>query len=475
MKTTVRLPQHILNAWLILLFLAMSAAELSAQRTSQSLSGPQVVSDSKAKVDEVVADTTFAIPLTEVDALENFKNFRYPFLQDDGTVIFIGNDLFKSNRAERHNGIFRSHPDGTLETLVLQEHPSPDDGLPVGPIMGLRTDFDSIIFHRGLDHGSGLYGFFGRDPLETIANCSTLVPGSEEEKFKWFWYADVYKRWVVFNATVREHGAVWQHGLYLYHQPSRQLWSLIDSSQVVPALGTPVGMMAYQPSMDASWLVFSANQLASPNGKSLPGRGILGWPMKRCLATGQPPALTELQVLAPFGFTIPQSGGRKLTSAPNPHTADGIIAVIGGHDPSGSIHNEQPAYQALLVRTRDGEWLNPIDTDTLIPGHPDGTSFTGFNKWVAVQSEKVTFIANGPQGYQAIYIYDVREKTLYFIIDTQRQIAGQPPLKFEHSSRPLVNQRLALMARFSNGFSGEYLATLPGLRVLEMKRKTEQK
>lgn len=424
--------------------------------------------DGVTTVDEIVADTETEMPLRKVAAPIPFENFRYPFVDDAENVLFIGNDRY-SFRAKNPGGIFRSQAaDGRLDPMVLESDPAPDDGKPMGLILGLQTDRESFVFHRGPDRGTGIYARFGNEPLTTIAGLATMAPGASS-LFDWFWYADVHDHRVVFHGTPQsklDHPG----GLYLYNHRTRGLRRLVDGSVPVPSAdNSRFADFSYQPRIDASWLVFSANRLAADGTTILPGRGILGWPLDDTDEPEDPFAIERLQILAPFGMEIPFSGGLQLTAAPNPCGHDGIIAVVGGSDAEDPL-NERPSWQSILVRTADGVWHAPVDTNTLIPGREDGAVFTGFNKWIAVQDGRVVFRAYGP-GYEAVYLYDVVKRRLYFVADSDWLVDDKTIARFEIGRYPMVGSRLALMIAFRDGTSGVYLSTLHGLAEHEAHRK----
>lgn len=415
----------------------------------------------EAVIDEVVADTETLVPLRKVAAPIPFENFRYPFVDDEENVLFIGNDRYTYG-ARMGSGIFRSQAsDGRLDALVMEDDPAPDDGMPMGLILGLQTDRRSFVFHRGPDRGSGIYARFGSGPLVTIAGRNTPVPGTSG-RFKWFWYADIWEDLVVFNGTPESTGQP-VNGLYLRKRDEENPRCLLDSSQAVAvAGGGELCQLSYQPRIDGSWLVFSANRSAGDPGGVMPGRGILGWPVSE---GGDPETMfarDRLQVLAPFGMPIPESDGLPLTSAPNPMVDQGLVAVVAGSDATNPME-ESPAWQAICIRTPDGKWHNPVDVNTLIPGRNDGCRFTGFNKWLAIHDGKVVFLGHGPDGYTAVYIYDTLKQHLYFVADTTWKVDGKMIVGFEIGRHPMVGQRLALTIRFSDRTSGQYLATLKGL------------
>lgn len=425
------------------------------------------------EVDTVVVDTTWGVQLTPAAALIPFKNFRYPYFDEQENVTFIGNDPYRYGSAKKGNGIYRSYAaDGRIEPLVIQDDPAPDDGKPIGAIMGLRTDFRSFVFHRGYDQGTGIYGCFDGGPLVTVASRSTQVPG-ESRNFDWVWYADVCKDLVVFNGTPRSEPE-WINGLYLYQHSKRQVTRLLDSTQPVAAAGgMRMADFSYQPRIDDSWLVFSAIRAEDGDAKTPPPKGVFGWSITAGGNADDMFALDRLQVLAPFGMEIPESGVLPMTSASNPMTSGGMMAVtVGSHTPGET--SELPKWQAICIRTADGVWHNPVDTNTINPVLNDGSFFTGFSKWLGMQDGKVIFHADGPNDYQAVYIYDQPTDALYFIADTRLKIDDKEIQSFEYGGHPLVGKRLALMIRFSDGSSGEYLATLPKLPT-QVKRKPAAK
>ncbi len=427
------------------------------------------LNNADTEVDTVVIDTTYGVQLTQAAAPIPFKNFRYPFLDESENVTFIGNDPYLYGQAKQGNGIYRSYADGRIESLVSQDDPSPDDGKPIGAIMGLRTDFKSFVFHRGYDAGTGIYGSFDGGPLVTVASRSTKAPGYSTN-FDWVWYADVCEDLVVFNGTPKAEPD-WINGLYLYRHSSGQTTRLLDTTQTVSVVGNSrLGNLSYQPRIDATWLVFSASRQGDGDGKIPPKKGIFGWPVTDGGNLDGMFALDRLQVLAPVGMEIPESGGLPLTSASNPMTSNGLMAVVAGSHALGE-DEELPKWQAICIRTTDGVWHNPVDTNTVNPILKDGSYFTGFSKWVGMQDGKVIFLADGPNNYQAVYIYDVASDSLYFIADTNVRIGDKKVVSFEHSGHPLVGKRLALMIRFSDASSGEYLATLPKLPTKAFRKK----
>jgi hypothetical protein len=410
------------------------------------------------EVDTVVIDTSYSVEITPAAAPIPFTNFRYPYVDEKENVLFIGNDPFRYTPATKGNGIYRSYAaDGKIESLVIQDDPAPDDGKPIGAILGLRTDFNSFVFHRG-GMGTGIYGSFHGEPLVTIANTSFTAPGLGTN-FKWFCYADVAGDLVVFKGNSGTESND-QEGLYLYQHSKRKVTRLLDSTQSVPAAGGEILTgFSQQPRLDNDWLVFSAEDLADGDVTKPKKIGIFGWQVK---PGGNPEkmfALDQLKVLAPLGMEIPESGGRPLTYGWNVTTDGGWMAVAAGSE-SGGSYGAVPQWQAICMRAPDGVWRNPVDTNTLNPILNDGSFFTGFNKWVGLDEGKVIFRAYGT-GYEALYIYDAVADLLYFVADTRLRIAGKSVSAFETSARPLVGKRLAMMIYFTDGTSGQYLATLP--------------
>jgi hypothetical protein len=435
---------------------------------------PAEFGDAKTVVNEVVADTNFLIPMRRAEAPIPFENFRYPYLDDAGNVLFIGNDVVTLHASGR-NGIFRSMAaTGELITLLRQEDPAPGDGQPFGTIMGLHTDGPSLVFHRGGDRGKGIYGIFDNKTVVTIADRGTPVPG-RSAVFDWFWYADVALGNVVFHGSYgpREQDVC---GLYWYRHSDRILRPLVDETQPIPQTGgLCFTMLAYQPRIHRAGILFSAGT-KDGNGQPLPSRGIFGWPIQMDSTGNFDPssvAIDRLQVLALCGMAIPESGGLPLTCAPNPVGSPEVVAVLGGSDATDPF-SETPAYQCILVRTRDGVWHNPVDTNTVIPNLPGEALFLGFNKWLAVDGGDVIFRAFGPDEYQAVYLYDSVKDILYFITDTHREIEGRRIASLEVSDHPISGSRMALMVRFEDKTSGVYLASLPGLPVRPARAKSSK-
>ena len=417
--------------------------------------------DAETVVDTTVIDTDYGVQIQPAGASIPFKNFRYPFVDDHENVLFIGNDPFRYTPAIKGNGIYRSYAaDGRIEALVIQDDPAPDDGRPMGAILGLRTDVRSYVFHRGGDSGTGIYGSFNGGPLVTIAGLKTVVPGIGVN-FSWFWYADVCGDLVVFNGSPQTQDG-WVNGLYLYDHSRKKLSCLLDTNRAIPAVGgIRLGEISPQPRLDKSWLLFAASSYTDAAGDQISKKGYFGWQVTE----GEDPekmfSLERLKVLAPMGMEIPESGGLPLTSGSNLMSDGGLIAVAAGSNTNGT-KGGIPNWQAICVRTTDGVWHNPVDTNTLNPILNDGSYFTGFNKWVGCDDGKVIFRAYG-KNYEALYVYDVASDALYFVADTRLMIHGKHVVSFETSGNPLVGNRLAMMLYFADGTAGEYLATLPKL------------
>jgi hypothetical protein len=418
--------------------------------------------DAETEVDEVVVDTSFAIPLEILSSDYPFKNFRYPFVDATGRVLFVGNDRFKYGPARHHNGIYESLADGTLQALATEETIVAEDGQPVGPILGLRTDFTSFIFHRGNSRAISLMGRIRGGPLRELVSRRTHPPRSATP-FAFFLYGDIEGNWMVFNGTTKENP--WTHGLYHLDVDTGELLCLLQNNEFLEPFGAVLGNFSWQPDLASRKLVFAAHRLDPTGEECLPGRGILGWSIDT--TAGRPEqqlALERLELFAPFGMEIPESGGLSLHWANDPVTDGKMIAAVGGHDASDHLR-QPPDYQALLLRTPDGQWHNPIDTHTYVPRQEELGLITSFNPWVALAEDKAIFIARGPEDYEAIYIYDPEDASLYFVLDTLTPIEDRLPIGFEISPHPLVGQRLAFMARFADGTSAILRASLPGLKV----------
>lgn len=418
----------------------------------------------ETEVDVLVVDTDYGVQITPASAPVPFKNFRYPFVDQEENILFISNDPYRYNPAKKANGIYRSYAsDGRLECLVIEDDLAPDDGSPIGKILGLRTDSKSFSFNRGGDLGKGIYASFNGGPIVTIASRKTLAPG-RNRFFNSFYYADIIGDRVVFNGSPQNDKA-WLTGIYLYDHKDKRTRELITNTEPVPvAGGANLWWLSEQPFINENWLLFSASRDVDCMGnKSEKGtKGLLGWKIEPEGSPNRMFAKERLQVLAPFGMEIPESGGLILTSASAPVAHQGIIAMVAGNNPP-ERYGSPPKYQSISYRTEDGRWHNPVDTNTLNPILNDGTYFTSFNKWVATQDKKVIFIAKGPSNYEAIYIYDTERDILFFVADTRLEIGSKSVEGFETSSKPLVGNRLAMMIYFDDGSAGVYQATLPKL------------
>ena len=374
----------------------------------------------ETEVDSLVVDTEYGVQISQASAPVPFKNFRYPFVDQDENILFISNDHFRYNPAKKANGIYKSFAsDGRLECLVVQDDPAPDDGAPMGKILGLRTDSKSFSFNRGSDFGKGIYASFNGGPLVTVAGRKTIAPG-RNHSFHSFHYADIWEDRVVFNGTPIL-DQEWVNGLFLYDHGTKDIRELVTNKEpVAVAGGSELWWLSEQPFLNGDWLLFSASRSADCIGnKSEKGtKGLLGWKIEPGVRPDLNFSKAKLRILAPFGMEIPESGGLALTSLSSPVENSGIIAVLAGNNPPEK-YGTPPTYQAVTFRTEDGVWRNPIDTNTLNPILNDGSYFTSFNKWLTTQDKRIIFIANGPNNYEAVYIYDIERDILFFVADTR--------------------------------------------------------
>jgi hypothetical protein len=138
-----------------------------------------------ARLDETIADTTTAAPATALQPLLTqvpFSSFRYPHVDAEENVTFIADDPAFGSR--RHHGIYRSFAaTGELQPLVrIGEATVPGTATPLRWLRGLQMEGSDFVFNAtDAERKRGLY-HWSNGNLRLIARTGTTkLPGVADE------------------------------------------------------------------------------------------------------------------------------------------------------------------------------------------------------------------------------------------------------------------------------------------------------
>jgi len=404
---------------------------IAAAMIGQSIGFAQdaVLVDNPAHPDELIADQRTLIPCRMP---VEFTSFRYPHVDAEANVTFIGDDPYY--RGGTRFGVYRSDgKSGEVVKLLNNEDLPGSSAVMFSDFLGLQMDGTHFVFRgRRADGGGGIYGDFG-DGLRVIADTSTqAVPvfGS----FRSFGYADVSGDLVVFTAT----DGAGTRGVFSYRVGTRILRRLVDSRTVLSD-GSSIAYFNGQPWVDEGAIVFRGlNDAGKPAiyKISRTARDGAGSESVEILFDDQTPMPSPLLI-------------DDITSAP---VEGGLVAFqASGVDAKGA------RYSGIFL-IRDGKVSVVADSRTLIP--EENVAFHSFNKWIALQNGMVIFCGQAAEGFEGIFAFDSSNSELHQLINNRASIGGRRIKSFEIAANPLVGSRIAFLAVFKDGRDSLYLASL---------------
>ena len=409
-----------------------------------------------AAIDTVVADTATTAPangLAPLTAPVPFKEFRYPLVDDAENVTFIADDPVYGPEKGQH-GIFRSFAaDGHLQTLVSQDGLIPGTDEKFTLLRGLQPDErgeDFVFNASGVNPvGCGLYRWSDGKVTTIARHGVTVLPGDDAPLSVVFWGA-LHAGRILYVAD----DAARRYLLALHDVKTGAARVLLRDGDPVPGHpGEAFHYIAHQDWLGADSVVFRAGtadeEAASLTHAKLAGRhGLYGWFKVRW---DDPAALdpARLVTLADTDTPLPGFGGERFTDFRSAPVRDGLVAFEGSGNRGKGMYF-----------SRDGGPVRPIvDNETKLPGLFRG-KFQGFGIWPAAVKNGVVFTAEA-DGFVGVFLYRADQDMLYVLADNRAPLEGKLITDFEIGSRPLVGDRFAVTARFDDGTSGVYLATVP--------------
>ena len=127
-------------------------------------------------------------------------NLRYPFLQEDGSVVFIANDHVKPRNEEGRAGIFKFAPNGEVTTITTAGEAFVNSSAKVKGVYALKVEGGRAVFLAMLENGGeGI-------ALWENSKVYLLVATGGVEGLSDFGNPDVSKDIVVFSAKSKNSG-----------------------------------------------------------------------------------------------------------------------------------------------------------------------------------------------------------------------------------------------------------------------------
>jgi len=364
-----------------------------------------------------------------------FDNFRYPFLQDDESVVFIANDRGRRGDIGRH-GLYRISQSGEVSTLAEPGDYFAGTRTRLTGLSGLRVDGGRAVFRCGLDDGGVGVGLWEDGTLFLLARVG------DADGLHNIGYPGFAGNTVTFYAEKpEEEGALFGVDLAAFPRMPRKL---VDTSTVMP--GRPeekFGSFGFQQEADDGVAVF--------RGFAVGARELLGRTGGREQALGgvyrQDIRGTEAPRMV-IDTTIPLPGGppdASFAELQNALPRDGTVVV-----PSWSRD-----HSGLYYIGRDGNPQLVADTNTRIPELFEG-SFTRFDKWAANCTPWVLFIAQAGS-YRGLFAMNMERNELFLLLDNRTELGGKLVTNLELSSRPKLGENMVMAIGFADGSSGVYL------------------
>ena len=412
---------------LLIVQIAWSADGATVWERAQILDAEQVAKSGNLEVPMPLV--RLAIPIT-------FDNFRYPFLQDDGSVVFIANDKAGSGCY----GIYRIATNGELRILAADNDEFSNSPFRVGGFSGLRVAGGRAVFRCGFgNYGEGGTGIgMWEDGVLTLLARTGDAAGFED-----LGYPGLSEQVVTFLA--KRPGDVDElHAVDLLSFP-RTPRKVADTLSPIPAHpGKFFGTFGFQQDADGESAVFrgfdvGARDLLQQTG----GRAsALGGVFRKNIRSEEPP-----QKIVDTATPLPGAPvGETFAELQNAIPRDGTVVV-----PSWSRE-----HSGIYYIGRDGRPLLVADTATRIPDLFEG-SFTGFNKWAANCSPWVVFRGSAAQGFQGLFSMHMERNELFLLLDTQSQFDGKQISDFEFGCNPKLGENLVVAIEFQDGSSGVYV------------------
>jgi len=363
-----------------------------------------------------------------------FSDFRYPFLQEDGSVVFIANDQSDSRGC---HGIYRIAGNGEVSKVAEAGDQFVNDPAKLTGFSGLRVAGGRAVFRCGMDDGNVGIGMWEHKDLILLARSG------ETSGFENIGYPGLSDQAVTFLAHREEEvGELYAVDLGSFPRIPRKV---ADTSTPIPGhAGKFFGSFGFQQDADGDNSVFrgfdvnSRELFRQTGGES----SALGGVYRKNIRSAELPVKV-------IDTTTPLPGapdGETFAELQNAIPSNGTVVI-----PTWSKNHE-----GIYYVNREGKTQLVADTSTRIPDLFEG-SFTGFNKWAANCAPWVVFRGYAEGNYQGLFAMNMERNELFLLIDTNTDLGGKKVTGFEMSCVPKLGEDLVLAIEFADGTSGVYL------------------
>jgi hypothetical protein len=386
--------------------------------------------------------------LVPVPLPSKLSNFRYPFLQEDGSVIFIANDHLKPRNADGRAGIFQFGVDGEVTAITSAGEGFVNSNAKVAGVWGLKVESGRAVFLVFLENGGVGIALWEGGKLSLLA--STEGP----EGLSRFGNPDLSGEIVVFSAKTQKSG----RSLYAVNLlgDDRTPVAIVPNGAAIPGqAGLTFQKFADSQFADGKDAVFRAY---SDDFSPIRGPG---------------PRYAGVFRVGAFDSEPP----RKIVDSTTPLPGAPAGVTFGDYQESAIpsegatvIVNRSGGLQGIYLAAPDGGIECLVDTATTIPDLFEGP-FTSFNKWVCNTPPWVVFRASAAN-YLGLFAINRETRELHLLADSRMDFDGKKIINAEISSAAKVDNRVALMLQFADGSSGVYLAAFE--KGLAMKRAGNQ-
>lgn len=379
---------------------------------------------------EQIAESGVFVPLPQPTV---FSDFRYPFLQEDGSVVFIAND---DGDARGWHGIYRISMRGEVGKLAEAGDCFANDSARLTSFSGLRVAGGRAVFRCGLDDGSTGIGMWEDGALVLLARSGDATG------FENIGYPGLSDQAVTFLAhRPAEVGELYAVDLGAFPRIPRKVvdtWTPVPDNE-----GKFFGSFGFQQDADGDSAVFrgfdvGARELLQETGGE---RSASGGVYRKNIRTAGPP-VKIIDTTTPLPGA---AGGGTFAELQNAIPRDGTVVI-----PSWSRERS-----GIYFVGRNGKPLLVADTTTKIPDLFDGP-FTGFNKWAANCAPWVIFRGYADGNYEGLFAMHMERNELFLLIDTNTDLGGKKVAGFELSCAPKLGEDLVLAIDFAGGKSGLY-------------------
>lgn len=394
-------------------------------------------------VEEIVARGV----LVPIPIPTKLSNLRYPFLQEDGSVVFIANDHRKLKNEEGRAGIFKFGSNGEVTTITSIGETFANSSAKVKGVYALKVEGGRAVFSVMLENGGEGIALWENSKVYLLA-ATDGVEGLSD-----FGNPDVSKDIVVFSAKSKDSG----RSLYAVNlqNADRTPVAIVPHGLAIPGqVGLTFQKFASSQFTDGKDAVFRAyaNEYSPENS----GAKYAGVFRVSAFQTEAPKKIVDSNTTIP-GATQGMTFGHYQDSA---IPADGTTIIVNKTQKLEGIYRVGP----------DGKIDRIVDTTITIPDLFDGP-FTYFDKWVCNTPPWVLFIARAAN-YFGIFAINWDTQELYLLADSRMTFDGKKIRDAEISNSAKVASRVALMLMFEDGCSGVYVATFE--KGLAMKSSGEK-